>query len=203
VGYFHGAADNAGGGGFGTIAGSNFGLRVVMNSKGVSGGTYGIYQTGDNQTENYFQNTVGINTTSGAGILNVNGVAAKTGGGTWTVLSDARSKENITNYNKGLSELLQLRPVSFNYKKSFGFGAETHIGFIAQEVEMVVPTMVTEADMHGIKDFKQIDANEVTFMLINAVKELKSENKTLKTENKSMKGRLEVLEQAILKLQNN
>ncbi len=61
--------------------------------------------------------------------------------------------------------------------------------------------MVTEADMHGIKDFKQVDANEVTFMLINAVKELKSENKTLKSENESMKKRLEAIEKTLGKLQ--
>jgi hypothetical protein len=102
---------------------------------------------------------------------------------------------------KGLTELLQLRPVSFNYKKEFDFGTETHVGFIAQEVEKVVPSMVTEADMHGIKDFKQIDANEVTFMLINAVKELKTENKTLKTQNEAMKKRLEAIEKALNTLQ--
>ncbi len=201
AGYFYGAASNSGGGGYGTIAGNNFGLRVVMSSQGVGNGTYGIYQTGDAGTENYFQSTVGINTTSGAGVLNVNGVATKTGGGVWTVFSDFRSKENINSYTKGLKELLQLRPVSFNYKKSFGFGTETHVGFIAQEVEKIVPTMVTEADMHGLKDFKQVDTNEVTFMLINAIKELQTENKTLKTENKSMKNRIEAIEEIVQKLQ--
>jgi len=203
VGYFHGIATNSGGGGYGTIAGNNYGVRILMSTNGVSGSTWGIYQTGDNGTENYFQNTVGIGTTSGAGILNVSGVATKTGGGVWSVFSDARAKENIANYNKGLNELLQLRPVSFNYKKSFDFGTETHVGFIAQEVEKVVPTMVTEANMHGIKDFKQVDANEVTFMLINAVKELKSENTALKNENTSIKKRLEAIEKALNKLQKN
>ncbi len=201
AGYFYGAATNSGGGGYGTIAGHNFGIRIIMSTRGVSGNTWGVYQTGNTGTENYFQNTVGIGTTSGAGILNVSGVATKTGGGVWTVFSDKRSKENIENYTKGLTELLQLRPVSFNYKKSFDFGTETHVGFIAQEVEKVVPSMVTEADMHGIKDFKQVDANEVTFMLINAVKELKSENKTLKSENESMKKRLEAIEKTLGKLQ--
>ncbi len=179
AGYFYAAASNTGGS-YGTIDGNNFGLRVIMSSQGVGSSTYGIYQTGDTGTENYFQNTVGINTTGGSGVLNVNGVATKTGGGVWTVFSDQRSKENINSYTKGLRELLQLRPVSFNYKKSFGFGTETHVGFIAQEVEKIAPTMVTEADMHGLKDFKQVDTNEVTFMLINAIKELKAENESLK-----------------------
>ena len=201
AGYFHAASANSNGSGFGTIAGDNFGIRIIMGSNGVSGSTYGIYQSGDAGTKNYFQNAVGINTTGGAGILNVNGVATKTGGGVWAVFSDRRSKENIKNYTKGLNELLQLRPVSFNYKKSFNFGTETHVGFIAQEVEKVIPTMVTESNTHGIKDFKQVDANEVTYMLINAVKELKAENKTLKTENTLMLKRLESLEKALKELQ--
>jgi len=192
--YFHAAPVNTNGSGFGTISGNNFGVRIVMGSSGVSGSTYGIYQSGDSGTKNYFQNTVGINTTGGAGILNVNGVATKTGGGVWAVFSDKRSKENIKNYKKGLNELIQLRPVSFNYKESFGFGSDTHVGFIAQEIEKIVPSMVTEADMHGIKDFKQVDANEVTFMLINAVKELK-------TENQSLKKRLDRLEKALINSQ--
>ena len=200
AGYFYAAANNSGGGGYGTIAGSNFGVRIIMSSNGVAGNTWGVYQSGDAGTENYFQNTVGINTTGGAGVLNVNGVATKTGGGVWAVFSDRRSKENIKNYTKGLTELLQLRPVSFTYKKSFNFGAKTHVGFIAQEVEKVVPSMVTKKDMHGLKDFRQVDANEVTFMLINAVKELKTENETLKTENKSMLKRLEALERSLQKL---
>ena len=203
AGYFHAAATNNGGGGYGTIAGNNFGVRIIMSTNGVAGTTWGIYQTGDAGTENYFQNTVGIGTTSGAGILNVNGVATKTGGGVWAVFSDRRSKENIKNYTKGLAELLQLRPVSFNYKKSFGFGNNTHVGFIAQEVEKVVPSMVTKTDMYGFKDFRQVDANEVTFMLINAVKKLTNENEALKSENESIKNRLEALEKAIQKLQKD
>lgn len=31
--------------------------------------------------------------------------------------SDVRKKENITTYTRGLSEVLQLRPVSFNWKE--------------------------------------------------------------------------------------
>jgi hypothetical protein len=129
---------------------------------------------------------VGIGMANPSAKLSVNGTVNKPGGGTWSVLSDERSKENIKNYSKGLNELVQLRPVSFNYKKSFDFGSETHVGFVAQEVEKIVPSMVSEKDMHGLKDFRQVDANEVTFMLINAVKELKIENELLKTRLKAL-----------------
>ena len=40
--------------------------------------------------------------------------------------------------------------------------------------------MVTEIEVQNINDFKEIDPNELTYMLINAVKELKAENDILK-----------------------
>jgi len=119
---------------------------------------------------------VGIGTTSPTALLSVNGSANKPGGGSWTVFSDIRSKKDIDNYNKGLAEILQLHPVSYKYKEEFNWGDKTYVGLIAQELEEVVPSMVTEIEVQNINDFKEIDPNELTYMLINAVKELKAEN---------------------------
>ena len=163
----------------GRILGNSFGVRIITNSSGVLGTTWGLYQTGDASTNNYFQNNVGINATPTAN-LTVNGTANKTGGGTWAVYSDARSKENVKNYNRGLKELIQLRPVSFNYKKEFGWETDTQVGLIAQEVEKVVPSMVSEIEVGDMKDFKSVDPNEIIYMLVNSVKELKKENEKLK-----------------------
>ncbi len=123
---------------------------------------------------------VGIGTSAPTAKLSVNGSANKPGGGTWDVFSDIRSKENIHDYKRGLTELLQLRPIHFNYKKEFDWGNRTYVGLIAQEVEKVVPAMVSEIKVNDIGDFKEINPNEVTYMLINAVKELKAENDALK-----------------------
>ncbi|RLD51278.1 MAG: hypothetical protein DRJ05_18590 [Bacteroidetes bacterium] len=114
---------------------------------------------------------VGIGTAAPSAKLSVNGTANKPGGGSWTVFSDARSKENVENYSKGLDELLQLRPVSFNYKEEFEWGTDTYVGLIAQELEKVVPTMVTSKEIKGISDFKEVDPNELLYILINSVKE--------------------------------
>ncbi len=84
--------------------------------------------------------------------------------------------------------MLQLRPVHFNYKKEFGWGTASYVGLIAQEVEQVVPSMVHDIEVNDISDFREIDPNEITYMLINAVKELKAENEALKA-------RIEALEQ--------
>lgn len=130
---------------------------------------------------------VGIGTTAPTARLSVNGTANKAGGGHWAVFSDARSKENVKNYIKGLDELLQLRPVSFNYKKEFDFGSKTYVGLIAQELEKVMPSMVREIEIKHLKDFREVDSNEITYMLINAVKELKEKIESLENENAQLK----------------
>ncbi len=137
---------------------------------------------------------VGIGTTAPSAMLSVNGAANKPGGGAWTVFSDARSKENVTNYQSGLKELLKMRPVSFNYKSEFGWGDKTYVGLIAQEVEKIVPTMVQKKEVNGISDFREVDPNEITYMLINAVKEqqqlidvLKENQLKLEEEIKALK----------------
>ncbi|MGB0881739.1 MAG: tail fiber domain-containing protein [Vicingaceae bacterium] len=130
---------------------------------------------------------VGIGTAWPTAMLSVNGQANKPGGGAWTVFSDARSKENVNNYTKGLEELLKLRPVSFNYKKEFNWGTKTYVGLIAQEVEKVVPTMVQQKEVNGIKDFREVDPNEINYMLINAIKEQQKMIEELKREIEALK----------------
>ena len=58
--------------------------------------------------------------------------------------SDAREKKNVQNLTYGLNELLQLRPVSFEWKKDDGSG--TKLGLIAQELQQVVPEVVRDWD---------------------------------------------------------
>ena len=60
---------------------------------------------------------------------------------TSTAISDIRLKKNIKNLNYGLAEVMKLRPVSF-YLKTDTANTEHKIGFIAQEVEVLVPEAV-------------------------------------------------------------
>jgi trimeric autotransporter adhesin len=59
--------------------------------------------------------------------------------------SDERFKENITNLNYGLQEIMKLRPVSFNWKENPQWGKK--IGFIAQEVQPVLKEVVQVGDI--------------------------------------------------------
>jgi hypothetical protein len=60
---------------------------------------------------------------------------------TSVAVSDIRLKKNIKNLNYGLAEVMKLRPVSF-YLKTDTTNTEPKIGFIAQEVEILVPEAV-------------------------------------------------------------
>lgn len=55
--------------------------------------------------------------------------------------SDRRMKKNIQDMNYGLSTLLKLRPVTYEWKEHDN---GTRLGFIAQELEEVIPEIVTQ-----------------------------------------------------------
>jgi hypothetical protein len=57
----------------------------------------------------------------------------------WTAASDSRIKKNIVNSNYGLATVLKLRPVEYNLISN----DLKQVGFIAQEVQKLVPEVVT------------------------------------------------------------
>jgi hypothetical protein len=91
--------------------------------------------------------TASSSTSTGA--LQVSGGAGITGalwvGGSVNSGSDRRIKKDIVNTAFGLKEILQLRPVDYKLISS----NENEIGFIAQEVKQIIPTVVsgTEGDL--------------------------------------------------------
>lgn len=113
----------------------------------------------------------------------------KPGGGSFTATSDARLKENIVGYTKGLSEIKTLNPVNYNFNDVTGLGKQTEhktlTGLIAQEVEQ---TEFSSMIFTGDKGYRAIDASELTYALINAVKELSAQVDALKLEVAKLKG---------------
>ena len=88
--------------------------------------------------------------------------------------SDARLKTNIKELSYGLSELMQLKPVSYSWKDK---PASFKIGLIAQEVHKVIPEVVS-----GDENTEALGMNyaELVPVLINSIKELKMEVDELK-----------------------
>jgi len=88
--------------------------------------------------------------------------------------SDIRLKKNIANIENALNKTTALRGVYFDWKDDKDNNRK--LGLIAQEVEKVIPEVVSE-DRHG---YKSMDYSKLTGMLIEAIKELKTEINELK-----------------------
>ncbi len=96
--------------------------------------------------------------------------------------SDERLKENITDLGYGLNEILQLRPVSYNWIND-NANQGTQFGFIAQEVQEIMPELIneftiTEDDEEVVR--LGLDKEAIFVTLVNAIKELNAEINVLK-----------------------
>ncbi|KKP76780.1 MAG: hypothetical protein UR76_C0003G0058 [Candidatus Campbellbacteria bacterium GW2011_GWC1_35_31] len=83
--------------------------------------------------------------------------------------SSERFKTNINDLTYGLDTVLQLRPVSFNWKSDFINSSSTQIGFIAEEVDLLIPEVIGHDDKGNIMN---LDYPKLTAVLVGAMKEL-------------------------------
>ena len=101
-----------------------------------------------------------------------------------TTTSDAKLKENIEKVDGALELVSQLNGVTFNWKRD---GKES-AGVIAQNVEEVLPSAVSEVEeLNGDDKHKVVDYNQLSALFIEAIKELKEENKQLKAAVEELK----------------
>lgn len=112
-------------------------------------------------------------------IFQVDGEAGKPGGGTWLNTSDARTKDEVQDYRRGLEALLGVRPVSYRYNGKGGTPAGMRgIGIVGQEVEAILPETVSihqpgdPVVRAEIPDLRIYDANPLIYVMVNAIKEL-------------------------------
>jgi hypothetical protein len=114
---------------------------------------------------------------AGTATLTIAGSAAKSSGGTtWAIYSDARVKDDIKDYTKGLSEVVALQPKSFVFNgKNNTVAGEKSVGLIAQDVQPIFPDSISVLDLDPLDDIPDpmlFNYNEINFALINAIKEL-------------------------------
>jgi len=100
-----------------------------------------------------------------------------------TVNSDERIKDNIEQIPDALEKVQAIRGVTFN--RTDTDDDTRHAGVIAQEVEKVLPEVVTENAETGIKSVAY--ANMVS-LLIEAIKEQQTQIDDLKNEVIRLKG---------------
>lgn len=67
--------------------------------------------------------------------------------------SDQRLKENIINMESSTQKIMQLRPVSFDFKKDIGIDLPDgkRLGLIAQEVQTVFPEIISTVHVNDKK----------------------------------------------------
>ena len=92
-------------------------------------------------------------------------------------LSDEREKENIVDIPVGLEAVKQLRPCQFDWKAAEQ-GTNVY-GFIAQEVESVIPTIVSEYKKSDTETRKSIKHVDLIAVLTKAMQEQQTLIETL------------------------
>ena len=87
--------------------------------------------------------------------------------GSWVNASDVSLKENIVDTSYGLASVLALQPRDYTMKQ----GGNSEVGFVAQEMETVVPEVVnTSTNPDGI-EIKGIAYGQLTAVLTKAIQE--------------------------------
>ena len=107
--------------------------------------------------------------------------------------SDRRLKKNIEPLGDALLRLQGLRPVSFEWKDP-RVEAGRHFGFIAQEVEEVIPELVRGSG----DETRSLALEQLTPFLVKGTQELTAALREERRERQAMEARLEALEREIL-----
>ena len=147
----------SGGGGGGSPGGSDG--QIQYNNGGAFGGATQLFYDDSN-------NRVGINSATPTEALDVIGSVKATD---FNTTSDKNLKDNIKTIENPLSKVLSIRGVNFEWKDSNKASA----GVIAQEVEKVLPELVTG------QNTKTVNYNGLIGLLIETVKEQQKQIDTL------------------------
>jgi uncharacterized membrane protein len=91
-----------------------------------------------------------------------------------TAISDIRLKENVRELDAGLDTILALKPRRFDWKQGKGKDVRDDMGFIAQEVEEVLPELIGgwKAGEGEPDDLKSVKAGDLIPVLVKAIQEL-------------------------------
>ena len=103
--------------------------------------------------------------------------------------SDLRYKTNVRSITSPLEKVKSLRGVYFNWdRKSFpnkDFSDKTELGFIAQEVEKVLPEVVSKDN--SPEEYRSVKYDKVVALLVEAIKEQQKQIDSLKSQVKKLK----------------
>lgn len=91
-----------------------------------------------------------------------------------SAISDKRLKENVRDLDAGLDTILALKPRRFDWKAGKGKDVRDDMGFIAQEVEEVLPELIGDwkSGEGDPEDLKSVKAGDLIPVLVKAIQEL-------------------------------
>jgi len=192
VGYLAGAALTTGSGG--TFLGKSAGSNLVSGDYG----TYVGFGSQASSTSASYEMVICTTNTSAVGKGASTGFISAGGTGgiynsanttTWATTSDRRLKKNIVGNNTGLDKITSIQVRNFEYRLPEEVDAElkptdaiqksgVQLGVIAQELNEVLPECV-KTESTGVMS---VNADNLTWYMVNAIKELKAEVDSLKAQ---------------------
>jgi len=121
--------------------------------------------------------------------------AAKPSGGNWTNPSDLRLKKNIRPFADGLEVIEKINPVRYQYNGLAGLPNDMEgIGVVAQDAQKAAPytvgTFKAKLNTRDAEETELYDFNgsALTFVMINAIKELDERTKGLEGKDGAKSG---------------
>jgi hypothetical protein len=133
-------------------------VAVVTSASGSSTSSLSIYSTGASAFRFYVDD---------AGTIFATNTSI-------SAISDIRLKENVRDLDAGLDTILALKPRRFDWKEGKGKDIRDDMGFIAQEVEDVLPALIGgwKAGEGEPDDLKSVKAGDLIPVLVKAIQEL-------------------------------
>ena len=150
--------------------------------------------------------------------LYVNGEAFTTGSGNW-VTSDQQLKDNVEDVVGALDVIRELRPTSYTYRqndkyKLLNLPQGRQYGFIAQEVERVIPDLVRDTDIqfneavadpgqtgHHTEQMKAMNYQMLIPVLTQGIKEQQEQLDELRSKYQSLEQLYQGLQRQLSELQ--
>ena len=140
-----------------TLLINNGGSGNIMNCDSDNGGWHRVFAMKND-------GSIGVRTSSFSGALYVNGSAG--GSSAWNSDSDKRLKTKVHLIKNPLDKVLAMEGVSFEWLDDSRDAPGRRIGFIGQDVEKILPEVVSVTDDHYSMQYAP-----VTALLVEAVKE--------------------------------
>jgi hypothetical protein len=123
---------------------------------------------------------------------NTSGLGGRGRANQWTTYSDGRFKTNVETIDHALDKITALRGVS--YVSTTETNGERQVGFIAQEVEKIVPEVVSisktsvtmpDGSTQVVDDYRSLAYDRLVPVLTEAIRELKADNDNLRAQLKA------------------